>query len=353
VTGLACARVLAENTLRVRVLEARKAAAGASGRNGGFALRGLSVRYSSVRLADVWRLTEETIGHMAELAGDAFRPAGSLYAILSEEEAVAARVEQAALREDGFVLEWVDRENLPPLLRPHFLGGLFNPGDGALHPGRWARRMASHAVAAGAAIAEDTRAVGLDGTNVLTSKGTVSADHVVLATDGYTHGLVPEVDEVITPARAQVLATEPLAERYFEQVVAAREGWDYWQQTADGRLVIGGQRDLDLDSEFTRDDEPTDSMQARIEGIARALVPDLPPITHRWAGSMGFTPDWMPLVGELPGRPRVWTSLGYSGHGNVLALACGEGIANAILGRPEPRLQPLSPERILGARAPA
>ena len=353
VTGLSCARLLADNGMRVRVLEARRAATGASGRNGGFALRGLSLPYARNRLTDVWRFTEEAVERMAEVAGDAFRRAGSLYVVASEDEAAGARVEQNALVEDGFVAEWVEREDLPPLLRGHFIGGLYNPADGALHPGRWARRIASLAAQAGASIADGTRALGLSGTAVTTERGLVSADTVVVATDGYTRDLLPELDEVITPARAQMLATEPLGERHFEQVVASREGWDYWQQTADGRLLIGGQRDLELENEFTRDDEPSASIQARIEQFARTLVPGLPRVTHRWAGSMGFTPDWMPLVGALPGRPGVWVSLGYSGHGNVLALACGEAIAKAILGRPEPRLEPLSPERILGARVPA
>jgi gamma-glutamylputrescine oxidase len=213
--------------------------------------------------------------------------------------------------------------------------------------------MAFLAAEAGAAIADDTRAVSLSATSVTTDRGTVSADQVVFATDGYTHGLVPEVDQVITPARGQMLATEPLPERHFDPVMFAREGWDYRQQTTDGRLLIGGQRDLELESEFTREDEPTPSMQGRIEQLARTLVPELPAVTHRWAGSTGFTPDWLPMVGALPGRSGVWASLGYSGHGNVLALACGEGIAMALLGRPDPRLERLSPERILGAPAPA
>jgi gamma-glutamylputrescine oxidase len=353
VTGLSCARLLAENRILVRVLEARRAATGASGRNGGFALRGLSLPYARNRMTDVWHFTEEAVDRMAELAGDAFRRAGSLYVVATEDEAAGARVEQKALTEDGFVAEWVERDDLPALLRPHFSGGLYNPGDGALHPGRWARRMASLAVQAGASIADETRALRLSGTTVTTERGTVSADNVVVATDGYTNNLLPELDGVITAARAQMLATEPLPERLHEEVVAAREGWDYWQQTTDRRLLMGGRRDLELESEFTRDDEPSDSVQARIEEFARTLVPDLPRVTHRWAGSMGFTPDWMPLVGALPGRDGVWVSLGYSGHGNVLALACGEAIAKAILGRPEPRLEPLSPERILGAHAPA
>jgi gamma-glutamylputrescine oxidase len=353
VTGLACARILAEAGLRVRVLEARRVGGGASGRNGGFALRGTASPYVSSRQTELWRLTEETVEHMATLAGPEFRRAGSLYAAGLEAEVDAARLEYDALRKHGFAVEWVDRHDLPPLLRPHFLAGLFNGADGAIKPGRWARRLAGLAAGAGAAIAEETRATGLSGTEVRTERGAVSAEHVVVATDGYTNGLVPELDRVISPARAQMLATAPLRERYFEPVIAVREGWDYWQQTADGRLLIGGWRDTELEREFTREDEPTPSIQARIEEFARALVPEEPTVTHRWAGLLGFTPDRLPLVGALPGRPGVWASLGYSGHGNVLALACGEGIARALLGRPEPRLEPLSPERTLGAPAPA
>jgi gamma-glutamylputrescine oxidase len=290
---------------------------------------------------------------MVTLAGPEFRRVGSLYAASSEAEVAAGRFEHDALREDGFAVEWVDRNDLPPLLGPRFLAGLFNAADGAIHPGRWARRLAALAAGAGAAIAEETRATALGGTELSTERGVVSAEHVVVATDGYTHGLVPELDEVISPARAQMLATEPLRKRYFEPVIGVREGWDYWQQTADGRLLIGGWRDSELEHEFTREDEPTPSVQARIEVFARALVPEKVTVTHRWAGLLGFTPDRLPLVGALPSRPGVWVSLGYSGHGNVLALACGEGIARALLGRADPRLEPLSPGRILGAPAPA
>jgi glycine/D-amino acid oxidase-like deaminating enzyme len=137
-----------------------------------------------------------------------------------------------------------------------------------------------------------------------------------------------------------------LTERYFEAAAYARSGYDYWQQTPERRVVIGGWRDTELEAEFTRSEETTPSIQAQIEGFLVRLLGALPEITHRWAGLIGLTPDRLPLVGPLPGRDGVWAALGYSGHGNVLALACGEGIAQAILGRPDPRLAPLSPERI-------
>jgi gamma-glutamylputrescine oxidase len=347
VTGLACARALAEAGVRVRVLEAREVASGASGRNGGFALRGLAVSYDDLRESALWRLTDETLVRIAELAGDAFRPVGSLNLAVTEEEHERARREHDALAGDGFPVEWVDAAELPPVLRPHFLGGVFHPGDGLLEPGRWTRRLARLAEEAGAAIAENTAATALAATSVRTERATVAADHVVVATDGYTRGLVPELDAAVTPARNQMLATSTLPERYFEPAVYARSGYDYWQQTLEGRIVIGGWRDVDLEREFTASEEVTNVIQNRIEAFLERMLGAAPEITHRWAGLIGLTPDRLPVVGPLPGRDRVWVALGYSGHGNVLALACGELVAQAVLGRPDARVAPFDPARLL------
>ena len=345
VTGLACARVLGEAGLRVRVLEARRVGGGASGRNGGFALRGLAIPYAELGALDLWRLTEEALQRVAALAGDLFRPVGSMFLAVSEEELAEGRAELGALSQDGFAVEWRERDELPEILRPHFLGGLWHAADGLLEPGRWTRRLAALAAASGASLSEETRVDELEGTEARTGRGTVSAEHVVLATDGYTDGLVPEIGRLLTPARNQVLATAALAERYFEPALYARSGYDYWQQTGDGRIVVGGWRDADLEAEFTRSEETTAAIQSRLEGFLERLLGAVPEITHRWAGLIGLTPDHLPLVGPVPGRPRVWAALGYSGHGNVLGLASGEGIANAILGRPDPRLAAFSPER--------
>jgi gamma-glutamylputrescine oxidase len=73
-----------------------------------------------------------------------------------------------------------------------------------------------------------------------------------------------------------------------------------------------------------------------------------PDIDHRWAGIFGSTADRLPLVGRLPGDDRVWVSVGYSGHGNVMGLACGELVANAILGAPAAELELFDPARLLG-----
>jgi glycine/D-amino acid oxidase-like deaminating enzyme len=350
VTGLACARVLALAGSRVRVLEARRAGSGASGRNGGFALRGTALPYDRMPLPDVMRLTEEALGRLRELAGDAFRPVGSLRVANSPEELEELHAEGEAIAADGFAVEPRAREELPPAVRGFGLGGLWHPPDGALDQGRWLRRLAALAADAGAALAEETRVTGLDGTSVRTEGGTVEADHVVVGTDGYRDGLLPELESSVTAVRGQVVATEPLDRQVLPCPLYSRWGYDYVQQRADGRLVAGGRRDTNLDGETTREERTTGEIQGRLDELVAELTDGRPPaITHRWAGLMGFTEDGLPLVGELPGRPGVWVSAGYSGHGNVLGFACGEGVARAILGDPDSRLEAFVPARLLRA----
>jgi gamma-glutamylputrescine oxidase len=344
ISGLACARALAEAGMGVRVLEARRVGSGASGRNGGFVLRGLAPPYSSFRAPELWRLTEEGVERFAELAGDAFRRVGHLHLVEAEAEE-ETRAEFEALAADGFGGDWLEPAELPTVVRERFVGGVFDRQAGTSQPGRWARLMAERAAAAGAAIAEETRAEEIEGTRVHTNRGAVSAERVVLATDGYTGDLVPEVAWLVRPARNQVVATASLRERHFAAAMSARAGMAYWQQTNDKRLVVGGWRDADLENEFTAEETVTEPVQAQIEGFLAEILGSIPRITHRWAGILGLTPDHLPLVGELPGRPGVWTALGYSGHGNVLALLCGEAVAAGVLGRPDPRFEPFSPGR--------
>src|SRR5437773_10435251 len=109
IAGCACALALARAGRRVRVHEARGVAEGASGRNGGFALRGGAARYDVARESygaaqarELWRRTEAALDRLGELGGDSVRPVGSLRLAADEEELEHIRSEHAALREDGF-----------------------------------------------------------------------------------------------------------------------------------------------------------------------------------------------------------------------------------------------------------
>jgi gamma-glutamylputrescine oxidase len=348
VTGCSCALTLAENGVRVRLHEAREVAGGASGRNGGFALRGATLPYDRARaeLGDgsarrLMDLTERSLDRLEALAGDAFRRVGSLRLAGDAAERDALRREQDALSEDGFAVEWVDA--LPERLAALYDGAILHPGDGTIHPARWVRRLAARAAAAGADLREH------DAVTV----GGVDADVVVVAGDGFTGSLLPELAAAVRPTRGQVLVTEPLDQLLYTRPHYARDGYDYWQQLPDRRLVLGGQRDASLATEETDVEETTPAIQERLEQLAAQLVGTAPRVTHRWAGIWGTTPDLMPLAGRVPGRDDTWLAGGYSGHGNVLGLACGDLVARAILGQPVPDLHLFDPARLATAPAEA
>jgi glycine/D-amino acid oxidase-like deaminating enzyme len=344
VTGCSCALELARRGLRVRLYEARTVAGGASGRNGGFALRGGAMPYQDA-VRDLghdaahafWRLSERALDIIETLAGDALRRVGSFKLAVDDEELEELRIEATALKRDGFDVEWLDELSEP--LAGLFAGGYRHPRDGSLQPARWVRRLAAHAAAAGVEIHEHQRIDSLDGIDAT----------VVLATDGYTHGLVPELDAVIQPTRGQVLVTEPLDRELFPEPHYARYGYDYWQQLPDGRLVMGGERDASLDEEATAEEGTTDVVQGRLEEAVARLTGSRPAIEHRWSGIWGTTPDLLPLAGPVPGRPHTWVAAGYSGHGNVLGFAFGRLVGAAVDGDVDPVLGTFEPARFLVA----
>ena len=344
VTGCSAALRLAKAGLSVRVHDARGIAEGASGRNGGFALGGGAARYDvaretygAERARAYWRWTEEALERIAELAGDAFRRTGSYRLAADEEEREGVRLEFEALHEDGFEAQWLD--DVPGGAAGRFRGAISHPGDGSIQPARFVHRLAGLAGAAGAEIREHDEVDDVEA---------LEAERVLVATDGYGHGLVPELSDSIWPTRGQVIASEPLDRVLFDRPHYARNGFDYWQQLPDGRILLGGFRDVSILDELTDVEETTPTIQASLESFLHELAGGEVEVTHRWAGIFGLTQDLLPLVGAVPGRDgRVWVAGGYSGHGNVLGFACGELVADAMLGRESPQLELLDPARFL------
>ena len=342
ITGVSCALALARSGLRVRVHDARGIAEGASGRNGGFALRGGAARYDVARetygadaAKELWQRTEAALDRLEAVAGDAFRRTGSLRLAADDEERDEIHLEYEALHEDGFDAEW--REELPHL-SPEFRGAIFHPLDGSLQPARFVRHLAALAAAEGVAFQEHHRVASLD---------ELESEQILIATDGSGRGLLPELDDALWPARGQVVTTEPLSERLFECPHYARHGFDYWQQLADGRIVLGGFRDFSILTEMTDDETTTEPIQEALDAFLVELLGYLPKVTHRWAGIFGLTQDLLPLVGRVPGHDGTWMAAGYSGHGNVLGFMCGELVAAAMLGEEDALLELFSPARLL------
>jgi glycine/D-amino acid oxidase-like deaminating enzyme len=344
-TGCACALALAEAGLDVRLFEAREIAGGASGRNGGFALRGGAAPYPVLvdsigeeATASLWRWTEDELRELAPLAGDALRPTGSLRLADDDEERDELREEYEALVGAGLAAEW--REDLPPPLGGRYPAALFHPPDGVLQPARLVRGLARRAAEAGVEIHEHTRVASVD---------EVGAPVVVVATDGYPSGLLGDLEGLIVPTRGQVIATEPIDEMLFEVPHYGRHGFDYWHQRLDGRIVAGGFRDVSLDTEFTADEVTTPVVQDALERFVEDHVGRPLRVDYRWAGIFGMVFDFLPVIGRVPGDERLWIAGGYSGHGNVLGFASGRLLARAILGDRDPLLDLFEPSRLLVA----
>ncbi|MFN8222311.1 MAG: FAD-dependent oxidoreductase [Gaiellales bacterium] len=346
ITGAACAHALATAGVRVRLHEAREIAGGASGRNGGFALRGMAAPYDVMagsigndNSKALWEWTEREIVALRALAGDAFRQLGSLRIAVDGEERDELRAEYEAMVADGIDAEWVDRPVGPSPGR--FTAGLLHPPDGALQPARLVRRLASLAAEAGAEICEHHRVGSVE---------ELEAPTVIVCTDGYPSGLLGSIEGLIVPTRGQVIATEPIAEDLgCTMPHYGRHGFDYWHQAEDGRLVAGGFRDISLDSEFTDQESLTDTVQEALTAFVRELAGRDVRIDYRWAGIFGLVLDFLPVVGRLPGDDRVWVAGGYSGHGNVLGFSCGRLVARAVQGESDPLLALFAPTRLLHA----
>ncbi len=176
----------------------------------------------------------------------------------------------------------------------------------------------------------------------------LDAEHVVVATDGYPSGLLGDFESLIIPTRGQMIATEPLPEQLFPCPHYARHGFDYWQQTPDGRLLAGGFRDVSL-LDGADDRGGDDSRHPGCAGTTRRRP--------RRPAAGGDAPVGGPVRprARLPAGRRaaspasddVWVAGGYSGHGNVLGFMCGRLVASTILGRKAPEVALFDPARLL------
>ena len=358
VAGLSCARRAAAHGLDTVVLERGTVAGGASGRNGGFLLAGPAAfypdareKYGADRARRMYAATLEAQEEMYALGealgvGDSMRRVGLLRVSASDEEAEHVRTHARALQEDGFPAELVEHASLPERIGRFARNGVLTEHDGALQPARWIRALARDAEAAGARIHEGTPVelpvpAPSEGREVVAPAGRVSARHVVVTADGQLPALVPEFAGRVRSRRLHMVATAPLRERVIEPMVYSRWGYEYLQQRPDGRVLCGGFGDLDGADSYTDSDAGSPRIWGRIEEFLREDLGVAEPVTHRWAGVVGYSDDQLPYVGETPGRPGLWVAGGYSGHGNVPGFVAGRELADRIAGvASEPPLFP-------------
>ena len=101
----------------------------------------------------------------------------------------------------------------------------------------------------------------------------------------------------------------------------------------------------------TFDEELTEPVQRALQTFVNGLLGRELRVDYAWAGIFGMVMDFLPVVGPVPDMDNVWVAGGYSGHGNVLGLACGELVAQAVCGEAVAFLDVLDPARLLNADA--
>lgn len=327
--GLSCALALLSAGQRVVGVDAGQIGGGAAGRNGGFLLAGTArfhhdavAAYGRSRACAMYRLTLDELDRtFVELPlPDVARRTGSLRIAGSEGELADCEHQLEQMRADGLPAE--------PYSGPEGRG-LLIPSDGVFQPLTRCRELARRALAAGAKLFEHSRATIGPAGEVLSGGAHIRCDRVFVAIDGGISRVLPELAPDLRPARLQMLATAPASEVRFPRPVYSRYGYDYWQQTADGRVAIGGFRDLGGAMEWTTDPVPSTEVQAAIEQFLRDTLHVTAEITHRWAAVVGYTRNGLPIARRV--RDNVWAVGGYSGTGNIIGTLLGRGIVGWAL----------------------
>jgi glycine/D-amino acid oxidase-like deaminating enzyme len=315
-SGLTAVRELESLGASVVGLDAGAVGGGAAGRNGGFLLAGPARPYHQAvaQLGPLARvLYQRTLEEMDRTP--TFRRVGSLRVESSPELLADCALQAAALRADGFaVTEYEGPEGR----------GLLFPADGVIQPLERARSLARQAISP---LHEHSAVQSLSGTTVTTPRGSVSAGAVLVCIDGNLDQLLPEVP--VRTVRLQMLATAPVPARW-SRPVYLRDGYEYFQQLPDGRLAVGGFRDLGGPEEETRSADPSPRVQQALERFVREQLGVDAPVTHRWAASVGYTDDHLPFAAEV--RPGVYACGGYSGTGNLVGALCARQLAHRCLG---------------------
>lgn len=331
-SGLAAVDELLGRGASVVGVDAGPVGGGAAGRNGGFLLAGLADPYHRVvaalgrpLAASLHALTLAEMDRMTGATPEAVRRVGSLRVEDEDAGLVDCAEQAAALCADGFAVEEYDGVEGR---------GLLFPDDGAMQPLTRCRSLAQQALSSGASLHEGSPAVEIAPGRVTTPEGVVECSAVVVAVDGRLEQLLPELSGTVRTVRLQMLGTAPDPSVTVPRPVYLRGGYEYWQQLPDGRLAVGGFRDVGADAEETDVAEPAEPVQSAIEQLLRTRIGSSAPVTHRWAAAVGYTRSGLPYLGEV--RDRVWAAGGYCGTGNVVGALCGRAAAARAVGGEHP-----------------
>lgn len=343
-SGLAAALRLAESGASVVVLEAGEPGWGASGRNGGQVIPGL--KWDPDELVAMFGV--EAGEHLARVAGGApdtvfdlierhridceAKRCGRIQPTFADADngLAARRVEQWQRR--GAPVSMLDRETACRLVgSPIYRGGWIDRRAGSVQPLSYSRGLARAAQEAGALVCGNSRVAALarDGGrwNVTTAHGpAVSAERVLLATNGYTAGLWPQLHQTVIAANSFQVATGRLPDELMRTVLPeghvasdTRKLLLYYRANHDGRLIMGGR------GTFREPIGPDD--YRHLESVIGLVFPQLKGTRceFHWTGRVALTRDHLPHVHQP--APGLTVFLGYNGRGVAMATVLGTLVA--------------------------
>ena len=351
-TGLGAARQLAKAGTRVVVLEADRVSCGASGRNGGHLNNGLAHSYLAAkselgkeRAIALYRAFDASIDTLEALIDEegiecSFRRAGKLKLASKPKHFDAiARNFEAVHREVDPETALLSAQDLSSEVGSPFFGAMLSKKSAMMHMGRYGIGLAEAAKRRGAIIFEKAAvtAQAREGARhrLRTSRGSVIADQVLLATGAYTTPNFSYFRRRIVTVGSFIIATRPLDAA---EVASAMPGnrtcvnsmnvGNYFRLAPDNRLIFGGRARFSATS-----DQRSDAKSGAL--LADSLTRTFPqlagiPIDYCWGGLVDMTSDRYPRAGHQDG---LWYAMGYSGHGAQLSTHLGMIIADAMLGR--------------------
>jgi glycine/D-amino acid oxidase-like deaminating enzyme len=349
--GLYTALRLAEAGRKVVVLDGARVGWGASGRNGGQAILGLSCDMGPIKAAlgldearEVWRLVREAAqeirSRIKNLNIDCDWQDGHLWtSVLPRRVSLLTEWQEEAAHDWGYDgLRFIPKQDLPDwLASERYQAGLYDPEAGHLHPLKYLLGLAQAAETMGVQIYENStasayREVG-EHVELSTAHGTVQCDQLVLACNVFLGDLNRERSRRILPVGTFQVATEPLGAQRAAALIPSRACvtdnqfvLDYFRATPDHRLLFGG---------------GCTYLGGAPKDIGKALQPALLKVFPQlagvkldfaWGGLIDVTVRRTPDFGR---RGNVYWAQGFSGHGVIPTCVAGRVLAEAILGNDE------------------
>jgi glycine/D-amino acid oxidase-like deaminating enzyme len=349
-TGVATALTLAERGYSVALVEANRIGWGASGRNGGQLINGIS-GLSKVQkkhgdgIADMlwdlrWRGNDIVHDWVAKYDIACDLKNGFAETALKPRHMHDLEEYASELERRNFPYEWElwdSEETREKLGTDAFIGGMVCYRDGHLHPLNLCIGEARAAHELGARIFEMSPVTGIEHgkrPKVKTANGLVEADAVVLAGNAY-HFLEPKhLSNLTFPAGSYIIGTEPLSEELVSEinpldiaVCDLNEIVDYYRLSADKRMLYGGRCNYS-------GREPA-SIRASVLPRMLKIYPQLKDvrIDYEWGGMIGIVLNRIPALGRI--NNNVYYCQGYSGHGVNATHIMGELVSDAITGTME------------------